>query len=225
MKKMFKIIALVLAVMFVFGACSNETYTTTSDDKNTTDAVSNSDAETTEAVQSNSHSSNYDGTHPRVKFTMENGGEFIVELYPEYAPETVDNFVDLVLDDFYDGLTFHRVVEGFMAQGGDPEGTGYGGSDEEIYGEFAINGFTQNTLSHTRGVISMARSTDYDSASSQFFICYDDATFLDGQYAAFGMVTEGMEVVDSFLEVERVYSGRELSKPIEPIVIEKAEVI
>ncbi len=225
MKKMFKVIALVLAVMLVFGACSNGTYTTTSSDKNTTDAVSHSDAETTEAVQSSSDSSNYDGTHPRVKFTMENGGEFIVELYPQYAPETVDNFVDLVLDDFYDGLTFHRVVEGFMAQGGDPEGTGYGGSDEEIYGEFAINGFTQNTLSHTRGVISMARSTDYDSASSQFFICYDDATFLDGQYAAFGMVTEGMEVVDSFLEVERVYSGRELSKPVEPIVIEKAEVI
>lgn len=222
MKKMFKIIALILAAMFVLGACSNGTYTTSS---GKTDDTSYSDVEATKASQNNSHSNDYDGTHPRIKFTMENGGSFIVELYPEYAPETVDNFVDLVLEGFYDGLTFHRVVEGFMAQGGDPEGTGFGGSDEEIYGEFAINGFTQNTLSHTRGVISMARSSDYNSASSQFFICYDDATFLDGQYAAFGMVTEGMEIVDSFLEVERVYSNGELSKPVDPIVIEKAEVI
>lgn len=226
MKKMFKIIALILAAMFVLGACSNGTFTSSTAGK--TDDISssdNSEVETPETAQSSSSSTDYNGTHPRVKFTMENGGSFIVELYPEYAPETVDNFVGLVLEGFYDGVVFHRVVEGFMAQGGDPTGTGYGGSDKEIYGEFSMNGFTQNTLSHTRGVISMARSTDYDSASSQFFICYDDATFLDGQYAAFGMVTEGMEVVDSFLEVERVYSGKELSKPVEPIVIEKAEVI
>ncbi len=164
---------------------------------------------------------------PKVKFTMENGGTFVIELYPEYAPETCANFVDLVSKGFYDGLTFHRVVEGFMAQGGDPEGTGRGGSDKNIHGEFYANGFTQNVISHTRGVVSMARSNSYDSASSQFFICYDDCSrSLDGGYAAFGLVTEGMETVDSFLDIERTYNGeRKPSKPVTPIVIEKAEVI
>ena len=148
------------------------------------------------------------------------------ELYPEYAPQTVQNFVDLVTDGFYDGVGFHRVVEGFMAQGGDPEGTGMGGSGVEIPGEFAANGFAQNTLSHTRGVISMARSGDPNSASSQFFICYDDCTFLDGQYAAFGRVTEGMETVDNFLKIERRMSfGGERSTPVTPIVMKTVEVL
>lgn len=162
-----------------------------------------------------------------VKFTMENGGEFIIELYPEYAPETCENFITLVSEGFYDGLTFHRVIDDFMAQGGDPEGTGLGGSGKEIKGEFSRNGFKQNTLSHTRGVVSMARSSmSYDSASSQFFICYVDATYLDGDYAAFGKVIDGMDVVDSFLEVEReLDSSGYYSKPETPIVIEKAEVI
>ncbi|MBE6770807.1 MAG: peptidylprolyl isomerase [Ruminococcaceae bacterium] len=163
----------------------------------------------------------------RVKFTMENGSTFVVELYPEYAPKTVENFVNLVSDGFYDGITFHRVIDGFMAQGGDPEGTGFGGSKEKIEGEFALNGHKENTLSHTRGVISMARSlNDYNSASSQFFICYEDSTFLDGQYAAFGMVVEGMETVDSFLDVERTLgSDNQISSPVTPIIIEKAEVM
>ncbi len=163
----------------------------------------------------------------RVKFTMENGSTFVVELYPEYAPKTVENFVNLVSDGFYDGITFHRVIDGFMAQGGDPEGTGFGGSEEKIEGEFALNGHKENTLSHTRGVISMARSlNDYNSASSQFFICYEDSTFLDGQYAAFGMVVEGMETVDSFLDVERTLgSDNQISSPVTPIIIEKAEVM
>lgn len=162
-----------------------------------------------------------------VKFTMENGGEFIIELYPEFAPETCENFISLVSEGFYDGLTFHRVIDSFMAQGGDPEGTGFGGSSKTIKGEFARNGFKQNTLSHTRGVVSMARSSiSYDSASSQFFICYDDVTFLDGDYAAFGKVIEGMEVVDAFLDVEReIDSSGNKSAPKTPIVIEKAEVI
>lgn len=162
-----------------------------------------------------------------VKFTMENGGEFTIELYPEYAPETCENFITLVSEGFYDGLTFHRVIDDFMAQGGDPEGTGLGGSGKEIKGEFSRNGFKQNTLSHTRGVVSMARSSmSYDSASSQFFICYVDATYLDGDYAAFGKVIDGMDVVDSFLEVEReLDSSGYYSKPETPIVIEKAEVI
>ena len=127
---------------------------------------------------------------------------FVITLYPDVAPITCENFEKLVKDGFYDGLKFHRVVEDFMAQGGDPKGDGTGGSTDTIKGEFSQNG-VENTLSHTRGVVSMARSNDPDSASSQFFICYGDESFLDGQYAAFGKVTEGMDVVDSFVKVER----------------------
>lgn len=130
---------------------------------------------------------------------MADGGEFVMEVYPHVAPETVKNFTKLVDEKFYDGLTFHRVIDGFMAQGGayDPVNQMNNPADD-IIGEFSSNGF-DNKLSHTRGVVSMARATDPNSASTQFFICYDDASFLDGDYAAFGMVTEGMEVVDSFL--------------------------
>lgn len=151
---------------------------------------------------------------------------FTITLYKDDAPITCENFEKLVKEGFYDGLTFHRVVDGFMAQGGDPEGTGNGGSDETIKGEFSENG-VENTLSHKRGIVSMARSNDYDSASSQFFICYsDDCTFLDGQYAAFGEVTEGMETVDGFLDVSRVTgSDGAVSSPTSPITIEKAEMI
>lgn len=163
----------------------------------------------------------------KVKVTMEHGGEYIIELYPEYAPETVANFLSLVKEGFYDGLTFHRIVDGFMAQGGDPDGTGMGGSAKQIKGEFASNGFTQNTLSHTRGVISMARSMMKDSASSQFFICYSDrCSFLDGEYAAFGKVTEGMEVVDSFLDIpRRPNSMGEMASPVVPVRISEMTVI
>ena len=153
-------------------------------------------------------------------------GTFTITLYPEYAPITCENFEKLVNDGFYNGLTFHRVVEDFMAQGGDPNGNGTGGSDSNIKGEFLQNG-VDNKLSHTRGVVSMARSQDPDSASSQFFICYtDDCSFLDGQYVAFGKVTEGMEVVDSFLNVERV-TGTDgaISSPTTPIVIKEAKMI
>ncbi len=162
----------------------------------------------------------------KVKFEMENGETFTVALLPQYAPETVANFKSLVESGFYDGLTFHRVIEGFMAQGGDPNGDGSGGSGKTIKGEFAANGFTQNTLSHQRGVISMARTNDPNSASSGFFICYDDASFLDGSYAAFGRVVEGMDVVDSFLKVERGMNilGEEAT-PLTPIVIKKATMV
>lgn len=122
-------------------------------------------------------------------------GKITVELKPDIAPITVGNFKKLVSEHFYDGLTFHRIMEGFMIQGGDPLGNGTGGRDETIVGEFSQNGF-ENTLSHTRGVISMARSNDPNSASSQFFIVHEDSTFLDGQYASFGVVTDGMDVVD-----------------------------
>jgi len=134
-----------------------------------------------------------------VVITMENGGEIKLELDASSAPITVANFEKLVKENFYDGLIFHRVISGFMIQGGDPTGTGMGGSDERIKGEFLING-VNNPISHKRGVISMARSNHPDSASSQFFIVHADSTFLDGQYAAFGHVVEGMETVDAIAE-------------------------
>ena len=136
-----------------------------------------------------------------VQIEMADGGIIKVELDPKAAPITCANFEKLVSEGFYDGLIFHRVIAGFMIQGGDPTGTGMGGSDENIKGEFAVNG-VKNPLSHKRGVISMARSQRYNSASSQFFICHADATFLDGQYAAFGRVVEGMEVVDRIANVQ-----------------------
>lgn len=130
-------------------------------------------------------------------------GTIKLELDADTAPITVTNFVNLVNDKFYDGLTFHRIIEGFMIQGGDPLGNGTGGSKETIKGEFSSNGVTNN-ISHKRGVISMARSNDPNSASSQFFIVHQDSTFLDGQYAAFGHVTSGMEVVDKIAESAKV---------------------
>ncbi len=136
-----------------------------------------------------------------IRIEMENGGIIRLELYPEYAPKTVANFEKLVRAGFYDGLIFHRVIAGFMIQGGDPKGNGTGGSKETIPGEFAQNGWKKNTLSHVRGVISMARTSMPNSASSQFFIMHEDGTFLDGQYAAFGKVVEGIEVVDEIASV------------------------
>ncbi|MBO5934825.1 MAG: peptidylprolyl isomerase [Clostridia bacterium] len=155
-----------------------------------------------------------------VRIEMENGGVIELELYPETAPITVKNFEKLVSEGFYDGLIFHRVISGFMIQGGDPTGTGYHGSDENIKGEFLANG-VMNKLSHTRGVISMARSQHPDSASSQFFICHEDATFLDGNYAAFGKVTKGIEVVDAIAAVET----NAMDKPYEDQVMKKVTLI
>lgn len=142
-----------------------------------------------------------------VKIEMEDGKSIVVELDEKAAPETVKNFKNLVSQGFYDGLIFHRVIAGFMIQGGDPQGTGMGGSKQTINGEFAVNGF-DNPISHVRGVISMARSQFYNSASSQFFICHADAKFLDGQYAAFGKVVEGIETVDAIAKVRTDYNDR-----------------
>lgn len=143
-----------------------------------------------------------------VTIEMENGGKIEIELYPEFAPETVENFKNLVKEGFYDGLTFHRVIPGFMIQGGDPLGNGMGGSEKKIKGEFKNNGFAKNTLKHERGVISMARSFDPNSASSQFFIMHANAPHLDGSYAAFGKVVSGMEVVDEIASIPTDYSDR-----------------
>jgi len=139
--------------------------------------------------------------NPVVTIEMEDGKVIKLELYPEIAPNTVRNFISLANSKFYDGLIFHRVISGFMIQGGDPEGTGMGGPDYSIYGEFTNNQF-ENTLLHTKGVISMARSDYKNSAGSQFFIMSEDAPHLDGDYAAFGKVIEGMDVVDSIAQVE-----------------------
>ena len=149
--------------------------------------------------------------NPIVTITMENGDVMKAELYPEIAPITVENFVNLVKDGFYDGLTFHRIINGFMIQGGDPLGNGTGGSDKTIKGEFSENG-AENSISHVRGTISMARSQDYDSASSQFFIMHKDAPHLDGAYAAFGKVTKGQDIVDKIAEVETDFRDA----PLEP---------
>ncbi|NLK39265.1 MAG: peptidylprolyl isomerase [Clostridiales bacterium] len=155
-----------------------------------------------------------------IQIEMENGGIIKAELYPSVAPKTVANFVKLAKQGFYDGLIFHRVIKGFMIQGGDPEGTGYGGSSEKIFGEFASNGFN-NTLSHERGVLSMARSQAPNSASSQFFIVHKDSTGLDGNYAAFGRVISGMEVVDEIASVK--VDGND--RPLTPQVIKSITVI
>ena len=142
-----------------------------------------------------------------VVIEMENGAKIRLELNAEAAPATVENFLSLVKDGFYDGLIFHRVIPGFMIQGGDPLGNGMGGSEKKIKGEFAANGYP-NPLKHTRGVISMARSMDKNSASSQFFIMHADAPHLDGQYAAFGKVVEGIETVDEIASIPTDYSDR-----------------
>ena len=138
---------------------------------------------------------------------MENGGKMTLELYPETAPITVENFEKLANEGFYDGLIFHRVIAGFMIQGGDPEGTGMGGPGYSIKGEFAMNG-VKNDLKHTRGVISMARSMNPNSAGSQFFIMHMDAPHLDGQYAAFGKMTEGFETLDEIAETKTGFADR-----------------
>ena len=146
-----------------------------------------------------------------VVIEMGNGKKMKIELYPEYAPITVANFEKLVKEGFYDGLIFHRVISGFMIQGGDPEGTGMGGPKERIKGEFAANG-VNNPLKHERGVISMARTQMPDSAGSQFFIMHKDASYLDGQYAAFGKVVEGIEVVDEIAAVDTDWNDRPLTE-------------
>jgi len=154
-----------------------------------------------------------------------NGGRIVITLRSDIAPVTCENFESLVNEGFYNGLTFHRIIDGFMAQGGDPNGDGTGGRSRTIQGEFKDNGF-ENTLYHKRGVVSMARSIGYNSASSQFFICYTDCGILNGQYAAFGEVTEGMDVVDRFLEVKRsLGSDGELSSPKSPVRMKSVKMM
>ncbi len=151
--------------------------------------------------------------NPIVTFTMENGDIFKAELYPEIAPNTVNNFISLINKNFYDGLIFHRVIRGFMIQGGDPEGSGMGGPGYGIKGEFSQNG-VENNLKHEEGVLSMARSMHPDSAGSQFFVMHKTSPHLDGAYAAFGKVIEGMEVVNRIAETATDYSNRPLENQV-----------
>ena len=151
--------------------------------------------------------------NPIVTFTMADGGVIKAELYPEIAPTSVNNFISLIQKNYYDGLIFHRVIRGFMIQGGDPEGTGMGGPGYSIRGEFAQNGF-ENNLKHTAGVLSMARSMMPNSAGSQFFIMHKNAPHLDGAYAAFGKVIEGMEVVNAIAETPTDYSDRPMADQV-----------
>ena len=157
--------------------------------------------------------------NPIVTITMTDGSVMKAELYPEVAPNTVNNFISLVKKGFYDGLVFHRVIRGFMIQGGDPQGTGMGGPGYSIKGEFTYNGFS-NDLKHTPGVLSMARAMDPNSAGSQFFIMHETSPHLDGQYAAFGKVTDGLDVVNKIAEVPTDYSDR----PLEPQMFQNMTV-
>ncbi len=189
---------LALCLLLSLAACgstaensSSKTYVST-----TAGSDDNSAASSTGVVLDTSE--NLTGNH-HVEIQVADYGVIQVELYADVAPITVTNFITLAQQGFYNGLTFHRIIEGFMIQGGDPLGNGTGGSDTTIKGEFSVNG-VENNLSHTRGVISMARSSAYDSASSQFFIVQEDSTYLDGQYAAFGKVTDGMDVVDQIVK-------------------------
>jgi len=203
-----KLISTLLCVIMLFASagCAGNTATET-----TQTPAEQSNIEDTTIIQ---------GEKVMVTITMENGNTMDLELYPEIAPKTVENFVKLANDGFYNGLTFHRIIHGFMIQGGDPEGTGYGGSKETIKGEFTANGVA-NTLSHKRGVISMARSQDMNSASSQFFICHEDALYLDGQYAAFGRVINGFETLDELAATPVSADGQ---TPIEKPVIKSITV-
>lgn len=157
--------------------------------------------------------------NPIVRITMDSGKTIRLELYPEIAPITVENFLDLVNKGFYNGLTFHRIIPGFMIQGGDPSGNGTGGPGYSIKGEFKSNG-VNNTMKHERGVISMARAFDPNSAGSQFFIMHKDAPHLDGEYAAFGKVIEGLEAVDEIASLETGFQDA----PVKKVVMEKVEV-
>lgn len=165
-------------------------------------------------------SSQDESSNPTATIKIKDYGKIVAELYPEQAPNTVNNFIELAESGFYNNLTFHRVINDFVIQGGDPKGNGTGGPGYSIKGEFSDNGFDKNTISHTEGVLSMARSVDNDSAGSQFFIVSGDATYLDGQYAGFGKVVEGMDIVD---EIETIETD-ENDKPLDDVVIESITI-
>lgn len=218
-----KIIISVLVVILIILAISVYFITKKGENSNEKQNVQE-DAQTEQKEENKEEKSMYSSGKHHAQIVIKNYGTISLELDADMAPITVENFANLVNDGFYDGLTFHRIISGFMIQGGDPEGNGLGGSDKEIKGEFSANG-VKNTISHTRGVISMARAQSYNSASSQFFIMHEDAPYLDGSYAAFGHVTEGIEIVDKICEDTKVEdSNGTVLKENQP-VIEKIVMI
>lgn len=218
-----KIIISVLVVILIILAISVYFITKKGENSNEKQNVQE-DAQTEQKEENKEEKSMYSSGKHHAQIVIKNYGTISLELDADMAPITVENFANLVNKGFYDGLTFHRIISGFMIQGGDPEGNGLGGSDKEIKGEFSANG-VKNTISHTRGVISMARAQSYNSASSQFFIMHKDAPYLDGSYAAFGHVTEGIEIVDKICEDTKVEdSNGTVLKENQP-VIEKIVMI
>lgn len=212
MKKTVKLLLAVFLAAALFAGCGTKEDTTENKKEEQREPIQDKDTEKEDT----------EGT--KVEITIKDYGTIKISLDAEAAPLTVENFLKLTKEGFYDGLTFHRIMNGFMMQGGDPEGNGTGGSDETIKGEFAENG-VDNLLSHTRGAISMARSQDYDSASSQFFIVHEDSTYLDGQYAAFGYVTEGMDVVDKICETVPAIDQNGTVLPENQPVIESMKIM
>ncbi len=218
MKKKFSFLLVLAALVMGLSACGGSKSDTTRETKapkatETAEATKKPESKTTDTK----------GKH-HAKIKVKDYGTIEVELDGDTAPITVANFVKLVNEKFYDGLTFHRIMSGFMIQGGDPLGNGTGGSDETIKGEFSSNG-VENNISHKRGVISMARSSEPDSASSQFFIMHQDADYLDGQYAAFGKVTKGMSVVDKICEDVTPTDGNGTVEKADQPVIESIRMV
>ena len=222
MKKWMKICLMAAASAMLLAGCGTKDNTAETTAVETTakaEDTKETETETTEAAEENSELdlAAAAGKH-HVEITVKDYGTINVELDGDAAPITVANFLDLAGNGFYDGLTFHRIISGFMIQGGDPLGTGMGGSEREIKGEFDSNG-VKNPLSHTRGAISMARAQRKDSASSQFFIVHEDSTFLDGEYACFGYVTDGMDVVDAICEDTKVEDNNgTVAKENQPVI-------
>lgn len=221
MKKKFSFLLVLAVLVMGLSACGSSKSDTTSETKATKAPKATETAEATKKPESKTTDTK--GKH-HAKIKVKDYGTIEVELDGDTAPITVANFIKLVNEKFYDGLTFHRIMYGFMIQGGDPLGNGTGGSDETIKGEFSSNG-VENNISHKRGVISMARSSDPDSASSQFFIMHQDSTYLDGEYAAFGKVTKGMKVVDKICEDATPTDGNGTIEKADQPVIESIRMV
>lgn len=221
MKKKFSFLLVLAVLVMGLSACGGSKSDTTSETKATKAPKATETAEATKEPESKTTDTK--GKH-HAKIKVKGYGTIEVELDGDTAPITVANFIKLVNEKFYDGLTFYRIMSGFMIQGGDPLGNGTGGSDETIKGEFSSNG-VENNISHKRGVISMARSSDPDSASSQFFIMHQDSTYLDGEYAAFGKVTKGMKVVDKICEDATPTDGNGTIEKADQPVIESIRMV
>ena len=221
MKKKFSFLLVLAVLVMGLSACGSSKSDTTSETKATKAPKATETAEVTKEPESKTTDTK--GKH-HAKIKVKDYGTIEVELDGDTAPITVANFIKLVNEKFYDGLTFHRIMSGFMIQGGDPLGNGTGGSDETIKGEFSSNG-VENNISHKRGVISMARSSDPDRASSQFFIMHQDSTYLDGEYAAFGKVTKGMKVVDKICEDATPTDGNGTIEKADQPVIESIRMV